>query len=84
MESKTINKIDAQTQKLLVESAERKGISLNKLIKNLLKQSLGVDKTKINKKEDFKEFFGVWSEEEFIEFRDNTSEFSRVDVDDSN
>lgn len=78
MKSITIHKIDDQTEKLLVERAKKEGISLNKLIKNLLRQSLGVEDKVINHKDDFQEYLGAWSKKDFNEFAENSSVFSDI------
>ena len=79
MKSITIHNIDGQTEKLLHERAKKEGISLNKLIKKLLRQSLGLEEKIIDNKEDFKEFFGSWSEEDYQEFNNNVKVFSELD-----
>lgn len=62
MKSITIHKIDDETEKALVEIAEKEGVSLNKLIKKLLRESLGLDEPK--HRADFESFCGLWSDEE--------------------
>ncbi len=59
------------------------GISFNKTIKKLLEESLGLKpKGKDNRKKDFLDIFGVWSDEEACEFDRTTKEFEKIDPED--
>lgn len=80
MKSITIHNLDDQLDKLLREKAEQEETSLNKVIKNLLHESLGISKQQ--QKHDFSEFCGVWSKEEFEEFEDSTKDFEKIDSQD--
>jgi len=80
MKSITIHNLDEKTAKLIEEQSRMSGLSLNKTIKNVLNQALGLAPEKRN--EDFSEFLGLWSEEEFNQFEKNTSEFNRIDESD--
>lgn len=68
MKSITIHKIDSDLEKRLTELASRKGLSLNQLVKNLLREKLGLDVSEIDNRADFEEFCGSWSEQEANEF----------------
>lgn len=65
---------------LIKQKAQEKGLSLNKTIKLLLREALGLSNTlTINRRESFKEFCGVWSEQDFTQFEKNTESFNQVD-----
>lgn len=77
MKSITIHNLDDTLAKLLRERADQNDTSLNQTIKKLLQQSLGISKQP--KKQDFSEFSGVWSQEEFDEFEHSIKDFERID-----
>lgn len=79
MKSITIHKIDDETERALLEIAEREGISLNKLIKRLLRESLGLDDQLVDHRADFEEFFGVWTSEEADAFARRVSVFDEIE-----
>ena len=74
MKSITIHKIDDETEKRLTELAAKEGVSLNRLIKSVLRESLGIEGKSRNNESDFAEFCGIWSEEDFKEFKQNTAQ----------
>ncbi len=71
MKSITIHKIDEETEQKLLELANKEGISLNRLVKRVLRESLGLDKSSRNNKSDFADFLGVWSISDAEEFQQN-------------
>ena len=73
MKSITIHKLDDDLYSLLKEKAAEQGTSLNKLIKKLLRGTLGLDKSP-KKKRDISFLFGSMSEEELKEFMINTAD----------
>ncbi len=77
MKSITIHNLDDKLDKLLKEKAAQDGTSINKTIKELLQQCLGISRKQ--KKSDFSEFSGVWTRKEFEEFEDSTKGFEKVD-----
>lgn len=83
MKSMTIHGIDDQLAKLIKARAKAEGLSVNKTLKKLLEISLGV-KPQPEKKnlKDFKEFSGVWDEEDLSEFEENTSSSRTIDPED--
>ncbi|OGG20949.1 hypothetical protein A3D03_04305 [Candidatus Gottesmanbacteria bacterium RIFCSPHIGHO2_02_FULL_40_13] len=83
MKSITIHGIDDELDWMLQKKARGEDLSLNKTIKKLLKQSLGLSETKKTRpKHDFSEFCGVWSEKEYKEFEKNTEIFEKIDEED--
>jgi predicted DNA-binding ribbon-helix-helix protein len=79
MKSITIHKIDDVLEERLSQLAQKEGLSLNQLIKKLLRERLELDDNKINHRSDFEEFCGTWSKEDFAEFEAATGEFSKID-----
>lgn len=80
MKSITIHDIDDQMSALLKDIATKEGLSLNKTIKKLLANSLGIKSHVSNiKKQEFIEFFNSWSEDEAHSFRRNTHDLEDVD-----
>lgn len=77
MKSITIHGLDDTLDRLLQEKADQGGTSLNKIIKGLLRQSLGVSKQQ--KKNDFSEFSGIWTQEEFEKFEHSVKDFEKID-----
>ncbi len=68
---------------LIQKKAQEKGLSLNKTIKLLLREALGLSQTsEVEKRKKFEEFSGLWNEEEFAEFNRHTAEFNRIDPQD--
>ena len=68
MKSITIHGIDEKTEKLIKKRAKSEDTSVNKVMKGLLAEALGTDKTKKDNREEFLDLFGVWTEEEGKQF----------------
>lgn len=83
MKSITIHGIDEELDRTLQQKARSEDLSLNKTIKQLLKQSLGLSETKKTlPKNDFSEFIGTWTEQDVKEFEKNTAIFEKIDEED--
>lgn len=78
MKSITVHKLDQELHTHLQNQAKAEGLSLNKMIKKLLRQALGLDPLP-RKKIDFSEFAGSWSEEELKSFEKSTVDFNEID-----
>lgn len=84
MKSITIHNIDGQLAELIKSKAKTKGTSINKIIQQLLEESLGVkplSKDSRNRK-DFSEFCGLWSKKDLKEFEEKTKEFEEIRLED--
>jgi hypothetical protein len=79
MTSITIHGLEDPLDSLIREKARQQGISLNKTIKQLLAESLGISKDIKKSQHDFADLCGVWSSEDLKEFTHNTQEFSVTD-----
>lgn len=76
----TIHNLDPMLYGKLKQRAEDTQSSLNKLIKSLLMQSLGM--TKSAKVADFSAFSGRWNAGDLSEFEKTQASFSTVDLSD--
>ncbi len=83
MKSITIHGIDDPLAELIKSKAQSEGLSVNKTVKKLLEESLGVKpRNKGINRSDFEEFCGIWSESEHTEFEDKTKDLRSVDYKD--
>lgn len=81
MSSITVHNIEPELDKMIRQKAEAESNSLNKTIKNLLRNSLGL--SKIAKQNNLDRFYGVWSKEEADEFdKIINQEFEKIDPND--
>ncbi len=83
MKSITIHSMDDELDKEIREKAKNQGTSLNKTIKRLLEKALGLKSTKEpSHKDEFMDLFGVWSEEDYLEFTESIKDFNIADPED--
>ena len=81
MKSITIHGLEDPLNTLIREKAHQQRLSLNKTIKKLLAESLGL--TAGNHKDhhrDFSDLCGVWTAEDIEEFTANSKDFSAIDL----
>lgn len=75
MKSMTIHGVDESLAKLIQAKARSEGLSINKTIKKLLEESLGVRPSYRDKnRRNFEEFCGMWSDSEYKEFKERTAD----------
>ncbi len=79
MKSITIHKMDEDMSKALDDLSSKEKLSLNQLVKRLLKKSLGLEPKGEDHREDFKEFCGSWSDQEAEEFTKAIECFGEID-----
>lgn len=82
MKSITIHNLDDPLNKLVRKKARLYNLSLNKTIKKLLRESLGIREEKRDNKAQFKNLFGVWSQKDLKEFERSTKDFEKIDAED--
>jgi len=82
MKSITIHGIDEETEKLIKKRAKSKDTSVNKVMKALLAEALGTDKTKKDNQEEFLDLFGIWTEEEGKQFFEAIKDLETVHPED--
>jgi hypothetical protein len=80
MKSITIHDLEDSVEALIQQKAREEGLSLNKTVKMLLRQALGLAPGgNGDKKADFSEFCGVWTKADEAEFEKNTKDLRQVD-----
>ena len=80
MSTITIRGIDEITAKILKEKAKKEGTSVNAVLLNTLKESLGLGKKKRTVVyTDLDHLAGTWSEKDFSEFQKKIADFEAVD-----
>jgi len=80
MKSITIHNLDDSLDALIEAKAREEGLSLNKTVKLLLRRALGLGPAgPTDRKTDFAEFCGVWSQAEKAEFDKNTKDLRAID-----
>jgi len=80
MKSISVHNLDDQLSSLIASRAKKEGLSMNRMIKKLLAESLGMKlRDESTRYRDFEEFCGTWNEADQHEFDESTSDFRRVD-----
>lgn len=80
MKSITIHGLDDALADRVARKARDEGASLNKTIKKLLAEALGLTPApQSDRREDFLDLFGSWSDEDYEEFEIATRDFEEVD-----
>jgi hypothetical protein len=83
MKSITIHNIDEPLDRLLQKRAKSQGLSLNKTIKSLLAESLGIKQKKRSAHgEEFMDLFGSWSASDARAFMRCVKNFDKIDAED--
>ena len=80
MKSFTIHGVEKPLAGLIKDKAESEGLSINKTIKKVLEEYLGV-KPQPDRKNlgDFKAFCGLWTQDDLSEFENRTSDLRKID-----
>ncbi|MDX9800933.1 MAG: hypothetical protein RBT69_06325 [Spirochaetia bacterium] len=81
MKSITIHGIENDLDKKISEKSREYGLSQNKTVKKILKDSLLSDK-KASRKELFSDLFGKWSDKDKSEFEERIADLEYVDKSD--
>ncbi len=80
MKSITIHGVDELTSRQLTQLSEKMGLSLNKTIKKILQEALGITPPEISsRREDFREFCGLWSTVDLDRFNIETKPLRQID-----
>jgi hypothetical protein len=83
MKSITIHGVDDPLAELIKSRAREEGLSVNKTVKKLLEESLGVRPSSTERNRNtFVEFCGTWSESELKEFDAGTKDLREIDTED--
>ena len=81
MKSITIHGMDDELDQLIRKKAAEEQKSLNKTIKGLLEEALGVRPSK-DHREEFSDLFGTWSTADRQQFEQETEDLRRGDPED--
>lgn len=79
MKSITIHNLDAELYTKLKDQADTLGLSLNKLVKKMLRSQLGLESPRNKKKRDFSFMVNPMSEEEYTQFQESLKIFDQID-----
>lgn len=83
MKSITIHGLSDELDELIRKKAEKQNTSLNKTIKSILEESLGLNKKrKPDHSKDFTDLFGIWAKQDAEEFKEAIREFQEIDQQD--
>jgi plasmid stability protein len=80
MKSITIHKLDENLARVLEERAKREGLSINKMVKKLLRGALGLEKMpEADHSQEFLDVFGTWSGRETADFEKRIEDLERIE-----
>jgi len=84
MKTISIHGIDEEMEKMIRERAKSEGTSVNKVVKELLADALGlgIKKKKKDRRKEFEDIFGVWTKEEADQFLESIADFEIIDEED--
>ena len=82
MKSITIHGLDDDLDEKIRSKAGAEGLSLNKTIKLLVREALGMDDQPPDRRQDFQDLFGTWTQADLEAFTRATEGFGRVDPED--
>jgi hypothetical protein len=83
MKSITIHDLHKQLDMMIRKRARKDGKSLNKTIKNILEESLGIKKMPgITNRDEFMDLFGVWNKHDLNHFEKSMDDFAKIDKED--
>lgn len=82
MKSISVHGVDKETEKTIKERAKNEGKSVNKVMKELVAQSLGLTARPPDNRAEFADLCGVWTEEQASEFMELIADFEVVDAKD--
>ncbi len=81
MKAITLRGLDHETSEKLKQAAAKEGTSANRLILDMIKRELGLEKEKKYSKQyhDLDDLFGRWTREEFREIQGRIERERRID-----
>jgi hypothetical protein len=83
MKSITIHGVDNRLDEMIRKKANKLGLSLNKTIKMILEEALGLSRhRRTDHREEFLDLFGLWTEKDEQEFNEAVRDFERIDNED--
>lgn len=82
MKSITVHGVNEEAAKLIQKRAKGEGRSVNKVMKELIDRSLGLDPRKKDNRQEFADFCGIWTAEEAKSFLEAIGDLERIDESD--
>lgn len=82
MKSITIHGLEDDLDEKIRSKAGEEGLILNKTLKLLVREALGMGSRRKDRRQDFQDLFGTWSSEDLEAFGRATEGFSRIDTED--
>lgn len=83
MSTLTIHALEPEVERRIRVKAKKEHKSLNQTMKQLLAESVGsAHRAAPDRREDFKEFHNVWTEEEARVFETHTADLQTIDQED--
>ncbi len=80
MKSITIHKLDEALARALEERARREGVSINRLVKRLLRSALCLEKASVPEhRDEFLDLFGTWSDRETEDLHKRIEDLERIE-----
>jgi hypothetical protein len=79
MKSITVHGVSEEAAKLLRKRAKGTGRSVNKVMKEMIDRSLGLEPGKKDNRQEFAEFCGIWTEEHSKSFLEAIGDLGRID-----
>ena len=79
MSSLTIHDLDEQVARLIAQRARAEGQSLNRTVKNLLEEALGVRPAAQKHRKHFEKFCVMWTKAQAAEFDRAVKDFDAVE-----
>jgi hypothetical protein len=82
MKSISIHGIDSKLEQVIKERAKKEGRSVNKIVKDLIAQGLGLGDKPPDNRAMFVDLSGVWTEAQEREFLDSIADLETTDEED--
>lgn len=82
MKSITVHGVSEEAAKLIRKRAKGEGRSVNKVMKDLIDRSIGLDPRKKDNRQEFADFCGIWTAEEAKSFLEAIGDLERIDESD--
>jgi hypothetical protein len=82
MKSITVHGVDEETEKLIKKRAKTEGTSVNMVVKSLLAKALGLDRDKMDNREEFMDLFGMWTKDDEKQFFEAIKDLEQIHPED--
>jgi hypothetical protein len=79
MRTISIHGLDQEAEKLLQKRARSQNMSLNRALKSILNEALGLTPKKADRRAEFEDLCGVWTREDEREFAEAIRDFEKTD-----